>query len=340
MTEKEIRMVQKAEWLDNKMAALHTPSYIIDYLTNNYTSETAKNNVFNLLKSFMEWLMDQKLVVTNAWYNITLEDLEKIESVQFTRYFEQMRRSALKNSTINNRIKVIRSFFNYLFKNNKISTNYISAMSKKKFAVNNRKVKAVKLPSVEAVNNLLQSIITNAKNEYVALRNETIVMLFINTGIRCSELVNLNEDDVVLDVQRPFIRVLGKGKYTEEEYDTVYLNNIIAARLKEWLELQQYYKTMTVDEDAKRALFLEQSKKARIKEVSVAYFLRKYSDEKITPHMLRHFYGSQLYQKTHDIAFVQRQMRHSDINITMSYYVTSDAEVEDKAGVMDINMLE
>ncbi|MCI8485422.1 MAG: tyrosine-type recombinase/integrase, partial [Lachnospiraceae bacterium] len=53
---------------------------------------------------------------------------------------------------------------------------------------------------------------------------------------------------------------------------------------------------------------------------------RNYSGGKITPHMMRHLYATVLYQESgHDAAFVQEQLRHSDVNTTLGTYAAGDA---------------
>ena len=73
------------------------------------------------------------------------------------------------------------------------------------------------------------------------------------------------------------------------------------------------------------ALFINKNGK-RLNERNIQDIFKNYSNKKITPHMMRHLYATVLYQESgHDAAFVQEQLRHSDVNTTLGTYAAGDS---------------
>lgn len=75
--------------------------------------------------------------------------------------------------------------------------------------------------------------------------------------------------------------------------------------------------------DAK-AVFINKNDK-RMSEDNIQSMFKNHSRRKIAPHMMRHLYATVIYQESgHDAAFVQEQLRHSDINTTLGTYVAGN----------------
>ena len=152
-------------------------------------------------------------------------------------------------------------------------------------------------------------------HEKLKTRDLAIVTLLVGTGIRVSECVGINIDDIDFDTNG--VRITRKGG----NQSTVYFGEEVEQALKDYLEERKNAETESPDE---KALFLS-SKGRRINVRSVQLLVKKYSSvsvklKKITPHKLRSTYGSNLYQETGDIYLVADVLGHSDVNTTRRHY--------------------
>lgn len=153
-------------------------------------------------------------------------------------------------------------------------------------------------------------------------RDRAIVLLFLGTGIRVSELVGLNMDDI--DYKHQFFSVPAKGgKYTQH-----FFNDEILVQLLTYVE--DVRPTLNPADDEK-ALFISR-RGTRISVRAVEVLVKKYStrclgDAKaISPHKLRSTYGTDLLSATGDIALVSENLGHADISTTKRYYMGQDIE--------------
>jgi site-specific recombinase XerD len=157
--------------------------------------------------------------------------------------------------------------------------------------------------------------------EKTKLRDLAIVTLLLGTGIRVSECVGLDVDDV--DFNNGAVRVVRKGGsemmvYFGEEVETALLN---------YLEVRSAITPVAGHENA---LFYSTQRK-RIGVQAVENMVKKYAREitttkKITPHKLRSTYGTSLYRETGDIYLVADVLGHKDVNTTRKHYAAMDED--------------
>lgn len=154
------------------------------------------------------------------------------------------------------------------------------------------------------------------------LRDIAITTLFLGTGLRVSELVGLNLDDVNLQLQ--FIHVLGKG----DKYRQVYFNEEVYNALDMYLT---YCRPLLKPDKDEQAFFISR-RKTRISVRSVEYLTEKISkrglggNNAIHPHNLRSTFGTDLYRVTGDISLVKDILGHEDISTTKKYYADQNVE--------------
>lgn len=155
-------------------------------------------------------------------------------------------------------------------------------------------------------------------HEFTKKRDLALIALLLGTGMRVSECVGINIEDVDFNVNG--IKITRKGGNETILYFGREVENI----LKDYL-LERKGKTCK-DED--HPLFLSLQNK-RISVRSVQLLVKKYSAhvtslKKITPHKLRSTYGTQLYQETGDIYLVADVLGHKDVNTTKRHYAQMD----------------
>ncbi len=300
------------------------PDFITDFFSR-YKSATSKRNYWCYLKDLLEWLIENKCINKQSLSEITPEDLNSVTDTHVIRYLDdlQLGLSRKKNTldSISTKKNIFSAFGEYLTVRTLVQHNVVRLIEKGRYKPEkSNEETVVKIPTEEQLENFLESLQTNDK-EYDGIRNLTIVQLILGSGIRSEELINLDVKDICLEDQHPYIKVLGKGKV--EKYDIVPINHTAMINLKMYLKKrEEFLKEKGFEDDA---LFLS-NQKQRISKPTITKFFEKYSNGEIYPHMLRHYVGTKLYEKTHNIVIVQKQLRHANYETTVRYYVHVDNE--------------
>lgn len=160
------------------------------------------------------------------------------------------------------------------------------------------------------------------RTDPLARRDRVIFELFLGTGIRLSELANLDVDDV--DIDGKHIRVLGKGGVPQVKFIKSSLRTVLRAYLPD--------RRRTADGDCS-ALFLS-SRGTRLCGRQIALRLTHWLGRagiarNITPHGLRHTFATHLYAKTSDVLLLKRALVHRDISTTEIYTHLADEALEE-----------
>ena len=166
--------------------------------------------------------------------------------------------------------------------------------------------------------------LTGQKKRYyekTRLRDLAIVTLLLGTGIRVSECVGLDIQDV--DFRNNGIKVIRKGGSEM----VVYFGREVEKALRDYLEEREL---VTPCPGHENALFYS-TQRRRIGVQAVENLVKKYAREvttskKITPHKLRSTYGTALYRETGDIYLVADVLGHKDVNTTRKHYAAVDDE--------------
>ena len=155
----------------------------------------------------------------------------------------------------------------------------------------------------------------------LAIRDRVVIELFLGTGIRLQELVDLDIDDVDLDAKHLHVRA--KGDVPQVKFLKSKLRSL----------LRGYLKGHRQGDGECRALFLS-NRGTRLCERQVArrleHWLKAAGIKKhLTPHSLRHTFATHLYSRTGDILVVQRALGHRDLSTTQIYTHLVDGVLED-----------
>lgn len=234
---------------------------------------------------------------------------------------------------LSRKLSSIRSFYNFYYRMEMIKNNPASIVRMPKL----HQKDIIRLDSDE-VSDLLDHVesgkdLTKKQMDFhdkTKVRDLALLTLLLGTGIRVSECVGLDIND--LDFKNHGIRIVRKGG----NQVVVYFGNEVEAALKEYLI--ERYQVIPL-EGHENALFLSLQRK-RISVRSVEQLVKKYAGlvtqlKKITPHKLRSTYGTQLYKETGDIYLVADVLGHSDVNTTKKHY----AAIEDSRRRMARNMV-
>lgn len=223
----------------------------------------------------------------------------------------------------------LRTFFGYFFNNELIHDNPAVKVPMPKL----HEKEIVRLdPNEVAV--LLDQVEDGAKmtksqlkfHEKTKVRDLALLTLLLGTGIRVSECVGLDINDV--DFDNLAIKVRRKGGYE----DVVYFGEEVEAALLSYMEERKH---MIPQEGHENAFFISlQNRRMAVR--SVENLVKKYTSlvtttKKITPHKLRSTYGTSLYQETGDIYLVADVLGHKDVNTTRKHYAAMKDENKRRA---------
>ena len=183
---------------------------------------------------------------------------------------------------------------------------------------------AILLDQVEDGTNLTKS--QKKYHEKTKTRDTALLTLLLGTGIRVSECVGLDMEDV--DFKNNGIKIRRKGGYET----VVYFGKEVEQALLEYIEQRKHTIPLSGHE---HALFLSMQNR-RITVRAVENLVKKYASnvttlKKITPHKLRSTYGTSLYRETGDIYLVADVLGHKDVNTTRKHYAALEDERKRKA---------
>ena len=159
-------------------------------------------------------------------------------------------------------------------------------------------------------------------HKHTKVRDVAIITLLLGTGIRVSECVGLDINDI--DFKNNGIKVTRKGGNEM----VVYFGDEVRDALENYLETSRAATTPLPDHE--NALFLSTQRK-RMGVQAVENMVKKYArqvtpNKKITPHKLRSTYGTNLYKETGDIYLVADVLGHKDVNTTRKHYAAIDED--------------
>ena len=300
--------------LQEKFNADNTPLFIQKYFVN-IESKAGAINYYIAIKDLFGWLMENNVIDRTSIANITPNDFYDVEAEDITLYLKQKEASGISPTTLNTRKNIFSSFWRYLKRTKKcpVTENIIEDVAYKGIASNNNLIK--KLPTEEQLKNMEEKI-KSKNDEFVRIRNLSILKVLKGTGLREAELAGLDLSDLFLDADMPYIKIIGKGKYREQEARMVYLTGDAAKAIKEWLEYRSYLEKILYFYDTE-AVFLNKNGK-RLNEENIKAIFKNYG-EGITCHMLRHWFAT-VMSNAGNAVFAQQQLGHSSISTTVNNY--------------------
>lgn len=311
--------VQKknADKLRRKFKQDNVPAFISDYFYN-LNSEAGKLNYYSVIMSMINWMIDSKRIKKESVSEITKQDINLLSKTDMIVYLETLIANGTSPSTINTKKNILSSFWSHLVDEGICDKNIIHSIPKSKFKI--KKKNNAKVPLPEDMMEMIERI-KQKKDDFVRERNLVIVRVLKGTGLRESELAGLDLNDLHLEENKPYITVMGKGVYYIQDAESVLVSKDAKLAFEEWLKIRNKVEKIIDD----KAVFINKNGK-RLSEDNIQAIFRNYSGGKITPHMMRHLYATVLYQESgHDAAFVQEQLRHSDVNTTLGTYAAGDS---------------
>ena len=287
-------------------------------------SEKTVEGYFIDLRSFFRYLKLSRGLVSNfsseEFETIPIDDvtLEMIESVSLTEIFEYM--NYLKtvrgnnNNTRSRKCSSLRSFYKYLYTvTGKIKTTPVEELGNPKLPK-----RLPKYLDLEQSIDLLEAVEGSNKE-----RDYCILTLFLNCGMRLSELVGINYSDIRSDNT---LVITGKGN----KQRMVYLNEACINAIEAYRKVRPVDGIVYSD---RNALFISRNKR-RISPKTVQWLVKKYlkginMDEGYSVHKLRHTAATLMYQQGGvDTRVLKDILGHENLGTTEIYTHLSNAQVK------------
>lgn len=278
--------------------------YIEDYINYVYIEKKLSNNTKMAyerdLKAFASYLNNKNIE------NITVNDIKD--------YIGYLNNIKEKDKSIARKIVSIRTFFDYLMKNKIIIVNPCEKIESPKL----RKT-LPKTLNEDEINKLLD---INAKTA-LEWRNKAMLELMYATGLRVSELVELEVNDINLNDN--YVRVFGKGKKERivpmadittdilKEYINVYRDSLLKGYLTDKVFISSYGKGMT-----RQGFFKNLKKIAKEKGI----------EKDFSPHTLRHSFATHLLEHGADLRAIGEMLGHENIKTTQIYTHLSNNKIK------------
>ncbi|MDO4307746.1 MAG: tyrosine-type recombinase/integrase [Eubacteriales bacterium] len=309
------------------------PPFCRDYFRAVEPTTTTKTRISYAydIRIFFQFLLDENPAFKDyTMQDFTVQVLDQVNALDIEEYQEYLKVYKTGDKTETNgerglkrKISALRSFYAYYFKREMIHTNPTVLVDVPKIHQ-----KSIVRLDTDEVSILLDYIehcgdhLTGQKRvfyEKTKERDLALVTLLLGTGIRVSECVGLDVEDI--DFKNNGIKVTRKGGNEM----VVYFGPEVEKALKKYLEVREGITPLAGHE---HALFYS-AQRRRIGVQAVENLVKKYAREvtttkKITPHKLRSTYGTALYQETGDIYLVADVLGHKDVNTTRKHYAALD----------------
>ena len=315
------------------------PEFCYDFFTGieNRTSTLTRLNYGYDLRIFFEFMFNE----TNAFNGKNIntlepEDLNNVKAQHIERFLSYLSSYEDKDGELktnsergkSRKLSTIRAFFKYFYQKEMISQNVASKVPTPKLHDKNIiRLEHDEIPKFLDEVDSGDDLSGHAKGFHKITRRRDLAMLtlLLGTGMRVSECVGLNVDDV--DFKTNALKITRKGG----NQVVLYFSDEVKVALFDYIEERNqnpYLKT-------EPALFVSLQNK-RITPRAVQKLVKKYAEivtplKHITPHKLRSTYGTELYRQTGDIYIVADVLGHKDVNTTKKHYAAITEDIRKKA---------
>ncbi|MGH2647908.1 MAG: tyrosine-type recombinase/integrase [Ginsengibacter sp.] len=233
-------------------------------------------------------------------------ELREISASVVRSWLASLKENKITSKTINRKISTLKSFFKYQLKTNEIDVNPVSAIVSLKISK--------RLPSFieqRDINTLFRN--TEFPDTWEGKTNRLLLLIFYQTGIRLSELINIKESHI--DKSKSTIKVLGKGNKER----IIPVNNTLLGEMNTYISEKNFVKEVS----GKDFLFI--SKKGKELYPKYVYkVVKKYlgdvsTNDRKSPHVLRHSFATHLTNNGADINAIKELLGHASLASTQIY---------------------
>jgi integrase/recombinase XerD len=270
------------------------------------------------IKLFLEFLENDKKVSSNTLQSYKRDILQyqmyieqnrknylKVNNEDINNYFEYLKSMDKKTSTISRALATIRSFYQFLLKTKKIKKDPTNGVQSPKV-----EKKAPSILTAKEVELLLEQ---PKEVDLKGIRDKAMLEFAYATGMRVTEIISLNIDDVNIEEGYVFCHQGNKKR-------NIPLGSLSMKALNEYIEKSR---PILIKADSEKALFVNVNGKRLTRQgfwkIVKFYKEQAHITKDITPHVLRHSFATHLLQNGADLKAIQTMLGHSDISSTQVY---------------------
>ena len=280
------------------------------------------------IKQFLDFLQNEKRVSINTLqsYSRDIHQYEsylsqnrinyvKVDNVKIHEYLKHLQDIGKKTSTISRSLASIRSFYQYLIRVKKIKHDPTENIQSPKVEK--------RVPSV-LTSEEVEKLLSQPKDvDLKGTRDKAMLEVAYATGMRVTEIINLNLEDVNLD--EGFIACK-----SAEKQRNIPIGSISIAALREYI---RDARPIMIKDENEKSLFVNVNGKRLTRQgfwkIVKFYKEQAHINKDITPHVLRHSFATHLLQNGADLKAIQTMLGHSDISSTQVYTQFQDSGLKD-----------
>ncbi|PAE06452.1 integrase [Terribacillus saccharophilus] len=283
-----------------------------DFLDDRKFRNTTDVNIQNykvLLGGFINYCIESDVM-----------NVEDVESKHVKQYLMYSQRNGNSAGTINTKLQRIRAFFNYLLEEGMVTENVASKVKRQREEV---KINVFSDMQIKQMLSYYRGLRRREKS-YFAYRGYMLIVTFLGTGIRRTEIINLKWSDI--DFDNLTMSVYGKRRKKEIVFMTERLAKELSAynlfckrhfpQLSDYVFVNRDNNQMT--QNSIMLIFQNLQKKMNFKDV------------RVSPHTFRHTFCHRLAMSGMSAFAIQKMMRHENIAVTMRYVAMWGNELKEQ----------
>lgn len=271
------------------------------------------------LEFFQNWLFTSKSVTDFPVEKINDDDIRNFR-LYISHEYKNAFKGVLKRQTQNYFLVALRSFLRYLVKQK------LEVMPPEMIELGKSRDRNIKFLREEELEKLFSAV---DSSDIIGVRNRAILEVLFSTGLRVSELVGLNREQV--NVQSGEFGVIGKGGKAR----VVFLSHQAKQKLDEYMRKRNDpYRPLFIRYSGPKAKEGLTDEKLRLSVRSIERMIEHYRIKagivnRVGPHMLRHSYATDLLSHGADLRSVQEMLGHKNISTTQVYTHVTDFKLRE-----------
>ena len=280
------------------------------------------------IKQFLDFLQNEKKLSNNTlqsynrdinqymnYLNKNRINYLKIDNEQINEYLNYLQEIGKKSSTVSRNLASIRSFYQYLIRIKKIKKDPTENIQSPKVEK--------RVPSV-LTSKEIELLLSQPKDvDLKGTRDKAMLEVAYATGMRVTEIISLNIEDV--NLEESFVVCKNGTKQRN-----IPLGTLSIKALKEYIEEAR---PIMIKEESEKSLFVNVNGKRLTRQgfwkIVKYYKEQAHITKEITPHILRHSFATHLLQNGADLKAIQAMLGHSDISSTQVYMQFQDTGIKD-----------
>ena len=321
------------------------PDFVTEFIVSIQLRTTALTRLGYVgdVRIFFNYLIKNNFRDYQSEKNITIDDLATLKAYDvelfldyLSSYYIDGKHCKCGVEAKERKLSSLRSFFKFLYRHDKLKENITEKVETPK--IHEKPIRFLEVNEIAELLDVAESgrELTPKQKAYQKItkpRDVAILSVFLGTGIRISECVGLDKNDVDLETNALSVTRKGGAKAI------LYFSDQVAAAISEylkWIDEQKANETEFAKKISdEKALFLSLQGR-RITVRTVQMLVEKYASivsplKHITPHKLRSTFGTTLYRETKDIYVVADVLGHKDVNTTKKHYAAISDEIRRSA---------